>query len=549
MIKNWIVTLALFTVLLLFWEYASRSSKQLQFILPAPSQIAKVLVEHPERLLLHSWATFKEIAGGFILALIVAFPLAWGMYLWNTLGSFLQPLFVLIQCIPMFTLAPIMVFWFDWSYTAIVVPTALMIFFPLTISIYQGLKSVPQSHIDYFKVHQATAWQMFSKLLLPWAFPTLLAGLRISAAIAGIGAVAAEWAGAQTGLGILMLESRRATDLEMAFAALFCLTAMSMALYGCSILIEKRSWISKSKRSLLTALVPCCLLVGCDSNSPSAHKTTHLILDWLPNPNHVPLYVGIEQGIFHKYGIDLTIAKINDPGDTVSYISSGKVDLALYYMPETYLANSQGAGLATIGVLFKQPLNAFIFRKDTDLKSPQDIQGKKLGYVVGGFGLFFLNNMLQEVHVQPEELFNVNFDLVSTLGAKRVDVIYGAYWNIETEHLRSLGIETDYLPLSRFNHPNYYELIVVAKEETPFSTPEYIQKFKAALQESIDFAKENPEKAFEMYQRANPDKREKTLAWEKQAWQKTAPLLAPDQENDPLVWEQFDKWIKEHNFS
>ena len=124
----------------------------------------------------------------------------------------------------MFALAPLMVFWFGWSYKAIVIPTALMLFFPLTMSIYHGFLSIPRDLLDYFTLHQATPWQLFSKLELPWALPHIIAGLRITVAIAGMGAVAGEWAGGQAGLGLLMLESRRGVDLEMTFAALFCLT-------------------------------------------------------------------------------------------------------------------------------------------------------------------------------------------------------------------------------------------------------------------------------------------------------------------------------------
>ncbi len=553
-----IFALMLIVGLIVLWEYYSRHNLNLIFILPIPSRVLLCLWECSDRLLIHSIATFKEMGGGFLLALSIAFPLAWSMYLWHSLRMVLQPFFIIIQCIPMFTLAPIMVFWFDWSYMAIVIPTALMIFFPLTMNIYQGLKSTPKNLLDYFKVNNASNWQIFSKLQLPWSVPHITSGLRVAAAIAGIGAVAGEWAGAQQGLGVLMLESRRGTDLELTFAALFCLFFISFSFYASTLLIEKLAF-RRAKRpnykmplkvaASFTPLLLLMLLMGCNSSSPQTEnlKTTHLILDWLPNPNHVPLYVGIEKGIFKKYGIDLQITKIADPGDTVSFLTSERVDLALYYMPETYLAISQGAPLQVVGLLIKEPLNVFIFRKGEGIAAPSNLTDKRLGYVVGGFGLTFLNRLLDLNSIHPSEKFNVSFDLVSTLGAKRVDVIYGAYWNIESEHLRSLGVETDYFSLDQLGHPTYYELLIVAKKGTSFSEPSFVEHFKIALQESIEIAKADPDIAFDCYLKNNLDKRAKTCAWERAAWLKTISLLAKDQINDQSVWDEFDRWIKENS--
>lgn len=223
MIKRISIAAVPFLIFFLLWEGYTARHPEMSLAFPAPSAILKTFSQRSDRLLLHTKVTLNEMCGGFLLALTVAFPCAWTMYRWQTLRAILQPGFVLVQCMPMFALAPLMVLAFGWGYTAIVVPTALMIFFPLTMNIYQGFRSVPDDLKDDFKRHQATTWQTFSKLEFPSALPFIAAGFRISAAIAGIGAVAGEWAGGQAGLGLLMLESRRGVDLEMTFAALFCL--------------------------------------------------------------------------------------------------------------------------------------------------------------------------------------------------------------------------------------------------------------------------------------------------------------------------------------
>ena len=552
--KTFWIPAAVFMLLFGVWELASWVFSDLLFVLPAPSKIFTAIWQRSDRFLFHMGVTLNEMAGGFVLAFVVAFPLAWVMALYKSARLVLQSLFIVIQCIPMFALAPIMILWFDWSYTAIVIPTALMIFFPLTMNIYQGLISTPEHLMDYFRLNDATIWQIFYKLQLPWALPHIFAGIRISAAIAGIGAIAGEWAGAQSGLGLLMLESRRGADLEMTFGALFCLTFMSLTLYTIIVLIEKRIATRRPisfRMPFSNKVFASCLalsglfLAGCQDSSST--KETRIILDWLPNPNHVPIYVGIEKGIFEKHGIHLKIHKLHDPGDGVPILTSGKAELSISYMPHTLRAQSRGAKVQIVGTLIDEPLNGLIFRKTANIQTPDDLNGKVVGYCVDGSKTRFLDVILAKNDIEPKMKRNVSFDLVSTLATERVDAIYGAYWNIECEHMRSFGIETGYFKLAELGVPNYHELVVLARPDSEQSDPAFVKRLQSAIQESIDFSKANPDEAFEIYLAANPDKGEKTRLWEKEAWEVTLPVLAHNQDINMDEVQVFVDWLEEHD--
>ncbi len=482
--------------------------------------------------------------GGFILALAVAFPFAWMMYLWKSCRAILQPFFIMIQSIPMFTLAPIMVLWFGWSYLAIVLPTALMIFLPLTMNIYQGLVSTPKSLLEFFKANRATSWQIFSKLQFPWSLPHIFAGFRISAALAGIGAIAGEWAGAQSGLGILMLKSRRAMDLETTFAALFCLIAMSMGFYGTIVYAEMRYRQKKSMKYFSLVTLLCFLaIIGLISPSPdsahSAKKPIRLLLDWFPNSNHVPIYAGLEKKIFAKHNIHLQVLEPNDPSDIIPYLTSGRADIGLFYMPDVVHLDIRGINLKIAGVLIDRPLNSFIFRADRGIQVPRDLSGKVIGYSVAGSNLSILERLLSENHIIPKELKSVNFDLVTLLSTDQVDAVYGGFWNIEGEHLRSLNIPTAHFEVSRLGYPSYSELVFIGTGDS-----EKLNVFKAAMQESIDFCKHNPTEAFNLYEGCNPEKNESTIAWEKAAWSKTVPLLAKTQDISTEEWHHLKAWLE-----
>ncbi|OUC08525.1 hypothetical protein RY27_08435, partial [Litorilinea aerophila] len=74
----------------------------------------------------------------------------------------------------------------------------------------------------------------------PAALPYLFAALKVTAPLSLVGAVVAEWAGASSGLGRSMWLAYTNLNLPMLFAAVFCLAAMGVALYGLVGWLERR---------------------------------------------------------------------------------------------------------------------------------------------------------------------------------------------------------------------------------------------------------------------------------------------------------------------
>lgn len=559
--KNFLILIS-FCVIFLAWEFFSYLLPHTRFVCPPPLSIIKATWQWRERLAFHSLATIKELIGGFFLASFSAFPLAYLMLRFHHARALLQPIFLIIQCLPMFALAPIMVLWFGWGYTAILIPTALMIFFPFTLNIYQGLRSTPSGLIDFFRINGATHFQILWKLQLPWALPHIFSGLRISSAIAGIGAVAGEWAGAQKGLGVLMLESRRCFDLEVTFAALLMLTVITITLYVVVLLLERicihRHTLSfrlltfkspifyfKQKRVSFPLFCFALFFLCITACVKTSSNKVRLLLDWLPNPNHTPLYVGIQKGYFEEQGIDLSIQKLLESGGVLSYLTSHQVDLALYHTPGVLQAFSKKAEIKIIGSLIPIPLRAFIYQADLSIENPSDLTGKVMGYCIG-MTTSFLNFLLEQGKIVPSKQRNVSVDLVSAMSTRQVDFIYGGFWNIEPYLLSSYGTPTKSIKIEDLGVPLYEELIVIANSATKFSSPLFIKNFQKALEKSIDFCKTHPQEAFAIYASFNPDKRPATLQWENQSWQITYPILSDCQQSSLQTLETFYQWQKAH---
>lgn len=529
------------------WEVAGHFERY-RFVLPPPSHIAEGLWNNAGRFLLHSRATLREMVGGVVLAVVLALPLAWVLLVWRKARHWLHPLVIISQCLPMMILAPLMVIWFGWSYTAVVLPTVLILFFPLTLNIYQGFKAVPQEYLQAFELWGATPFETLWRCRLPWALPQICAGGRIAAGLAGSAAIVAEWAGAQEGLGVLMLESRRAADLITVFGAIFCVVVLSVAVYGVAVLVEHLTlmrrpltviWRQRSGRKRLLGLggLATLLAASCINPLPTIQHAQglRLVLDWLPNPNHVALFAGAHSGIFARHGIALDILKVQEPGDVIPYLTSGVADLAVTYMPSLILgAERRGANLNVAGYLIKEPLVALISRKEVDLATCT------IGCATDGVQTQMLEGLLQRNGILSKRILNISFDLVSALVTGQVDAIFGAYWNIEGEHLRQWNVEVEWLTMKELGTPHHFELVIVAQRELPAS---FISRFRNALQEAIQFSTDHPDQAFALYAAANPDKTAKTLEWEHRSWNATIPLLATNQDDELEVWDHYREWL------
>lgn len=236
--KKFIYLLFLPFLLFFAWEYAL--PEKANWILPAPISVLARVWEIRSALLDHLGVTLQEILLSLSLAIATAFPAAYLMWRFEAVSLMFQPCFIAFQCLPLIALAPLLILWFGWGLTAIVIPSTLMIFFPMSITLKKGFASVPKSYFDLFHLHGANSFKIFRHLLLPYSVPYFFAALRLAFATATMAAVSGEWVGGQKGLGVFLLEAKRAYDLKSAFAALFIIVLLSLLLYVVSIFLESK---------------------------------------------------------------------------------------------------------------------------------------------------------------------------------------------------------------------------------------------------------------------------------------------------------------------
>jgi ABC-type nitrate/sulfonate/bicarbonate transport system permease component len=209
-------------------------------LVPSPAAIASAALDNRSLLLENAWVTLREILLGIGCALVVGIAFAVAMHLSGFILRSTYPLVIASQTIPIIALAPILVIWFGFGIVPKVLVVALVCFFPITVATLHGLSSVDPEARKLMRTLYASRWQIFRRLSAPTALPHLFTGIKISIVFAPIGAVFGEWVGASSGLGHQILQDNAQLETARVFAAIGILSAIALALFGLTVLAERR---------------------------------------------------------------------------------------------------------------------------------------------------------------------------------------------------------------------------------------------------------------------------------------------------------------------
>jgi len=239
-IKNMMYPVAAFTLFVVLWETIVRLNNTPEYRLPAPSAIISEFVKSWDVLMGHTVVTLYETILGFIIGIAAACLFAVFVDSIGVFEKIFMPFAVLSQTIPLVALAPLLAIWFGFGIVPKIILTVLVVFFPVTVNLIQGLKSTDPELLEMMTGMGATKRQIFTKLKVPTAAPYFFSGLKISAAYAVMGAVISEWTGASKGLGIYMTRAMSSFKTAALFADIVIIALLSILLYKFIELLENK---------------------------------------------------------------------------------------------------------------------------------------------------------------------------------------------------------------------------------------------------------------------------------------------------------------------
>jgi ABC-type nitrate/sulfonate/bicarbonate transport system permease component len=227
-VRRYLAPILLFAAAILAWQGVASTGWFDDLTLASPTEVANSLWNDRSLLFDSLGVTLTEVAVGLGLSVALGAACAIGMHLWRPLHEAAYPLLVGSQAIPVVLVAPLFIIAFDYGLWPKVAIVALVCFFPVTVNLMDGLRSVAPEQLKLMRSLGASRLQTLWKVELPSALPSLFSGLKIAATVSVIGAVFGEAAGAESGLGYLVLLDNHQLETPRAYAGVCLLSHLTL---------------------------------------------------------------------------------------------------------------------------------------------------------------------------------------------------------------------------------------------------------------------------------------------------------------------------------
>ncbi|MBI1384688.1 MAG: ABC transporter ATP-binding protein [Rhizobiales bacterium] len=295
-------------------------------------------------------------------------------------------------------------------------------------------------------------------------------------------------------------------------------------------------------RGLLAPLAFALALAFASPRAIAAERLT-VLLDWFVNPDHATLIVAREHGHFARAGLDVELVAPSDPNDPPKLVAAGHADLAVSYQPQLHLQVHAGLPLKRIATLVATPLNCLVVLADGPIASIADLEGRTVGFSIGGFEDAILGRMLAShgLALESVRLVNVNFSLSPSIIAGQVDAVIGAFRNFELNQMDIVGRPGRAFYPEEHGVPLYDELIVVANSarlDDP-RLPRFLSALEAATVDLIN----DPDRAWTSFVATHPDLDDEL---NRRAWRDTLRRFAlRPRALDVTRYERFARFLAE----
>lgn len=232
----------------LLWLFVSEGGIIPSYMLPSPIEVVKAFFSEFSILMSHAAVTMQEAVYGLLTGTALGFVFAVLMDRFEFLYKAMYPLLVITQTVPTIAIAPVLVLWMGFSMAPKITLVVITTFFPITVSLLDGFKSVSAEEINLLRSMGAGRLKIFRHIKLPSALEQFFSGLKVSASYAVVGAVISEWLGGFEGLGVYMTRVKKAYAFDKMFAVIILVSLVSLLLMAVVALLKWLSMPHKRKK-------------------------------------------------------------------------------------------------------------------------------------------------------------------------------------------------------------------------------------------------------------------------------------------------------------
>lgn len=228
-----------FLLVVTIWQSVVKLGVVSAVILPSPGETALALADNAQFFLDNASYTALNAVLGLSIAFFLSFLLCVLFFYSDLFRNSFYPFAISLKATPLVAIAPIIVLAFGSGASSKIAMAAIVAFFPIMVSFWDGIARINLSMKDAFRLYGATKTQTFFVLMLPAAIPDLISGVKIASTLAVVGAIIAEFVGSNAGLGYVIKTGSYYLDMDMVYAAIICTALVSLSMFGIVAYIER----------------------------------------------------------------------------------------------------------------------------------------------------------------------------------------------------------------------------------------------------------------------------------------------------------------------
>jgi NitT/TauT family transport system permease protein len=232
-----------FAAFLLAWQIAIVVFEPRPFLVPAPGAVAASLWENAGAFLRASAVTSAAALLGLLASIIVGVAVSCAFSQSILVQRGFYPYAIFLQTAPIVAIAPLIVIWFGFGFHSVVLASFIVSLFPIVTTGTAGMTALDRNLVELFSIHNASRWQVLTKLRLPNALPQLVTGIKTSSGLSVIGAIIGEFfvgvSAEARGLGYWIEFTRAQLRTADLIAAILCTTVLGLVLFGAAGLAGK----------------------------------------------------------------------------------------------------------------------------------------------------------------------------------------------------------------------------------------------------------------------------------------------------------------------
>jgi NitT/TauT family transport system permease protein len=245
-------------LVIIVWEALVNLYHMPSYVLPAPKAVVAALIDglgqdptSRASFWYHLADTLAATLSGFAIGGVLGLVLAAAMAEFRIVERLLFPYVAAIQSLPKVAIAPLYVIWFGYQIQSKIAMAVTLALFPVLLNTLQGLVSVDRDRLELMSSLDASRWQAFWLVKLPTSLPLIFAGLNLGIVYALLGALVAEFIGAQRGMGVMVLQLQSVNDTAGVFAVLVVLAVVGYLLITAVRMVQRRVvfWSGASSRN------------------------------------------------------------------------------------------------------------------------------------------------------------------------------------------------------------------------------------------------------------------------------------------------------------